>query len=229
MERLERLERLELAVPKDQRPANEYRELKDGFMFGWAQLPLRDYLQRFGVIWGASFAVLAGPIAAASFPPMEKPEEFFLCALAGSALLPSLLLLRVYLGWAYVSKRLLSAKVYYEETGWYDGQTFVKPPDILARDRLMGTYEVKPVLAKLRRSMGVGLATLLLSVSGLTLVPSEELAPTSRSSMQLMLDDTAAEREASEALERGRPAYCEDRYDRAKVGGICSNWGDTSR
>jgi hypothetical protein len=43
------------------------------------------------------------------------------------------------------------------------------------------------------------------------------------------LDDTAAEREASEALERGRPAYCEDRYDRAKVGGICSNWGDTSR
>ena len=59
--------------------------------------------------------LLAAPIAAASFDPVEKPSEFFLCGLAGSSLLPSALLLRVYLGWAYVGKRLLSAKVYYEE------------------------------------------------------------------------------------------------------------------
>lgn len=32
----------------------------------------------------------------------------------------------------------------------YDGQVFVKPPEVLARDRLLGTYEVKPVLARLR-------------------------------------------------------------------------------
>ncbi|AQK88058.1 hypothetical protein ZEAMMB73_Zm00001d038853 [Zea mays] len=33
--------------------------------------------------------------------------------------------MRMYLGWAYVGNRLLSATVEYEETGWYDGQ--VKP------------------------------------------------------------------------------------------------------
>ena len=38
--------------------------------------------------------------------------------------------------------RLLSAAVEYEETGWYDGQLFVKPPEVLARDRLLGSYEV---------------------------------------------------------------------------------------
>ena len=32
----------------------------------------------------------------------------------------------------------------------YDGQVFVKPPEVLTRDRLLGTYEVKPVLARLR-------------------------------------------------------------------------------
>lgn len=32
----------------------------------------------------------------------------------------------------------------------YDGQVFVKPPEVLARDRLLGTYEVKPVLGRLR-------------------------------------------------------------------------------
>jgi hypothetical protein len=32
--------------------------------------------------------------------------------------------------------------VEYEETGWYDGETFVKSPELLMRDRLLGTYEV---------------------------------------------------------------------------------------
>eukprot|EP00793_Prasinoderma_coloniale_P005932 PRCOL_00004406-RA len=222
---------MELAVPKDQRPINEYRDLKEGFMFSWAQLPVDAYLKRFGLIWcvgaAASFVLLAAPIAAASFDPVEKPSEFFLCGLAGSSLLPSALLLRVYLGWAYVGKRLLSAKVYYEETGWYDGQTFVKPPEVLARDRLMGTYEVKPVLAKLRRSLAVGMATLLVSVSSLVFVPPEELAGARETPVELLkLDDTVADREAAAAYARGRPAYCEDRYDRARAGGICSNYGD---
>lgn len=26
---------------------------------------------------------------------------------------------------------------------WYDGQIFVKPPEVLGRDRLLGTYEVR--------------------------------------------------------------------------------------
>jgi hypothetical protein len=49
-----------------------------------------------------------------------------------------------------VGDRLLTASLEYEETGWYDGQVFVKPPEVLTRDRLLGTYEVKPVLARLR-------------------------------------------------------------------------------
>jgi len=31
-----------------------------------------------------------------------------------------------------VGQRLLSASVEYEETGWYDGQVFVKPPEARA-------------------------------------------------------------------------------------------------
>ena len=55
----------------------------------------------------------------------------------------ALLVIRIFLGWSYVSDRLLSATYPYEETGWYDGQVFVKPPEILARDRLLGTYETR--------------------------------------------------------------------------------------
>jgi hypothetical protein len=45
-------------------------------------------------------------------------------------------------GWSYVGDRLLSAVIPYEESGWYDGQMWVKPPEILARDRLLGSYKV---------------------------------------------------------------------------------------
>ena len=72
-----------------------------------------------------------------------QPAEFFLSASLGSLTVVAVAVLRIYLGWSYVGDRLLSAAVAYEETGWYDGQLFVKPPEVLARDRLLGSYEVR--------------------------------------------------------------------------------------
>ena len=42
------------------------------------------------------------------------------------------------------------AQIEYEETGWYDGQIFVKPAEILSRDRLIGNFQVKPAADRLR-------------------------------------------------------------------------------
>ena len=33
----------------------------------------------------------------------------------------------------------MEATVPYEESGWYDGQIWIKPPEILLQDRLIGT------------------------------------------------------------------------------------------
>lgn len=65
----------------------------------------------------------------------------------------TLVVLRMYLGWAYVGNRLLSATVEYEETGWYDGQIWVKTAEVLARDRLLGSFQVKPALNRLKDSL----------------------------------------------------------------------------
>ena len=55
----------------------------------------------------------------------------------------------------------------YEETGWYDGQVYVKDPEMLARDRLLGTYTVRPIVEMLRKTLlGCG-ATALVSLVGL--------------------------------------------------------------
>jgi hypothetical protein len=44
----------------------------------------------------------------------------------------------------------MNATVSYEESGWYDGQTWVKTNEVLIQDRLVGTYEVLPILNRLR-------------------------------------------------------------------------------
>jgi hypothetical protein len=44
----------------------------------------------------------------------------------------------------------MEATVPYEESGWYDGQVWIKPPEILLQDRLVGTYEIYPGIIRLQ-------------------------------------------------------------------------------
>lgn len=48
-----------------------------------------------------------------------QPIEWAVAGCLGSLVVVVLVVLRIYLGWAYVGDRLLSAAVPYEETGWY--------------------------------------------------------------------------------------------------------------
>lgn len=59
----------------------------------------------------------------------------------------------------------------------YDGQVFVKPPKVLTRDRLLSSYQVKPVLAKLRQTLlgaGVVLLTSAVLLTGLIQTGTDE-------------------------------------------------------
>jgi hypothetical protein len=186
---------------------------------------------------------VGGPIAFQTFDPAAQPLEFALSASTGSLLVVALASLRIYLGWKYVADRLMTATLEYEETGWYDGQFFVKPPEILTRDRLVGAYEVRPVMARLRRTLaGEGgalaavAAALAVSISAGTDAegaygrgagaprPAHMTADgtplySSRvySAEELATDEEAAAAEA-EAM-RGMPGYCGDRFYKAMAGG----------
>ncbi|BAF12368.1 protein CONSERVED IN THE GREEN LINEAGE AND DIATOMS 27, chloroplastic [Oryza sativa Japonica Group] len=235
---------LEIQVPFEQRPVNEYSALKDSVLYSWAELSPGSFFLRLGSLWLITFTVLAAPIAAASFSPGKDPLKFVLAAGIGTLLLVSLVVLRIYLGWSYVGDRLLSAVVPYEETGWYDGQMWVKPPEVLARDRLLGSYKVKPVINLLKQTL-VGTGALLVGAVSLFAfaAPVEDFlhsvnAPPSAASSKPSLrreellrlpvevrqdDDLAAA--AAEAAD-GRPVYCRDRYYRALAGGQYCKWDD---
>jgi len=136
-------------VPPEQLPINEYQSLRESWFFRWATLRLRSYLVGIACFWIISL-LLASPVVAASFSPAECPWQFALASAAGSGLFLALPLLRLYLGWGYIRSRLSSETVFYEETGWYDGQLWIKPPEEHAKDRLVVTYQVRPILQRLK-------------------------------------------------------------------------------
>ncbi|XP_073293851.1 protein CONSERVED IN THE GREEN LINEAGE AND DIATOMS 27, chloroplastic [Primulina huaijiensis] len=241
----------EIEVPFEQRPVNEYSSLKESTLYSWADLGPGSFFLRLGGLWLVTFTVLGVPIAGASFNLSKDPLRFFLAAGTGTLFLVSLIVLRIYLGWSYVGDRLLSAVIPYEETGWYDGQMWVKPPEILARDRLLGSYKVKPVIKLLKQTL-VGTGVLLVTAVSLFIfaTPVEDFihntfvqenqsnGSVSKISSKFNLrkeellrlpfdvktdDDLAAA--AAEAA-GGRPVYCRDRFYRVLAGGQYCKWED---
>jgi len=232
---------LEAAVPKDQRPSNELTQLKGDLLYSWGSLELSEYIKRLAGVFAFFVAMVGGPIAYQTFSPTDQPIEWALSASVGSLVVVTIVVVRIYLGWAYVSDRLLSATYAYEETGWYDGQTFVKPPEVLTRDRLLGMYETKPVLQKLRGTLvGTGATLLACAVLLFGLIQTGSDAdgmygrgagpPARRVTAdglifsakvtdlrQLADDDELAAEEA--AAMGGMPGYCRDRMLRAAAGG----------
>ncbi|MGB3310374.1 MAG: CGLD27 family protein [Nodosilinea sp.] len=141
-------------VPAEQQPINEYQNVRDSWFYGWGSRDLPGYLKPVVVLWIVGWAV-AGPMAAASFVPGKHPMIFGLSAAMGALVLPVLALLQLYVGWSHVGGRLRQTTVPYEESGWYDGQIWVKPEEVSNRDRLIVDYQVQPVLQRVRRTLGV--------------------------------------------------------------------------
>ncbi|WP_017326401.1 CGLD27 family protein [Synechococcus sp. PCC 7336] len=144
-------------VPDEQIPMREYENLRASGFFRWATLDVQTYYRRLGWIGFWSGAIVS-PIAAASFPPDRQLAHLLLAVLGAGLASIVLATLRLYLGWSYIRQRLEKESIVYEESGWYDGETWVKPEEELAKDRLVVEYQVQPVLKRLYRTFSGSLA-----------------------------------------------------------------------
>lgn len=134
-------------VPFDQQPLNEFYALKNSCFFSFFGFKLSKYVYSILSICFIS-TLLFTPLILANISfswNLFLFDELF-CVI----LLLSLILIRLYLGWSYIIYRLFSATVFYEESGWYDGQIWIKTPEMLTKDRLIGTYYVLPLLRRIK-------------------------------------------------------------------------------
>lgn len=86
--------------------------------FPQGQLEFNDYIYRLGGVFAFFMTLVGGPIAYQTFEPTAQPVEWALSASVGSLVVVAIVVVRIFLGWSYVSDRLLSAAYPYEETGW---------------------------------------------------------------------------------------------------------------
>ena len=134
-------------VPFDQQPLNEFYALKKSCFFSFFGFKLTKYLYRLFSI-GMTSVLLFMPFIIKNIKFSWK--LFILDELFCTIVLLSLVLIRLYLGWSYIISRLFSASIFYEESGWYDGQIWIKTPEMLTKDRLIGTYYVVPLLDRIK-------------------------------------------------------------------------------
>ena len=134
-------------VPLEQQPTNEFIELSKSIIFSWPKTKksLIIVLFKFWVVTFFLFLV----ISSGSVYFKTSILKYILLSFFSSLSIPLLISLRLYLGWNHVFKRLNSESVEYEESGWYDGQVWIKPLVLKERESLIASNEVKPILINL--------------------------------------------------------------------------------
>lgn len=137
-------------VPYNQRPSNEYNNIKNSFKFSWTFQSLTDFcisLTKIIVInYTISYVILVNIPNHATLIISRLIAELFLI----TSLLSIMYLLQSYLAYMYIYDRLMKSVITYEESGWYDGQIWIKSKEILVQDRLIGTYELQPKITRLK-------------------------------------------------------------------------------
>ena len=134
-------------VPREQQPTNEFIELSKSIIFSWPKTKktLIIVLIKFWVFAFILFLV----ISSGSIYFKTSLLKYILLSVFSSLSIPLIITVRLYLGWNHVFKRLTSEKVEYEETGWYDGQVWIKPLVLKEKESLIASIEVKPILKNL--------------------------------------------------------------------------------
>ena len=134
-------------VPLEQQPTNEFIELSKSVIFSWPKTKKSLVVVLFK-FWIGTF-ILFLIISSGSIYFKKSILKYILLSFFSSLSIPFLISLRLYLGWNHVFKRLNSESVEYEESGWYDGQVWVKPLVLKERESLIASNEVKPILKNL--------------------------------------------------------------------------------
>ena len=149
-------------VPKDQQPTNEFIELSKSKIFS---LPKSKKTFLFILIkyWLGTFFIFLA-ISSGSIYFETSTLKYILLSFFSSLSFPFLFSLRLYLGWSHIFKRLNSEKIEYEESGWYDGQIWIKPLNLKEKESLIALLEVKPILKNLIQTISLITITALFGI-----------------------------------------------------------------
>ena len=149
-------------VPKEQQPTNEFLELSNSKVFALAKTS-----KKFSIIlissWLVAFLIFLVISTGSTYFHTYLLKYIFL-SFFGSLSVPLLITIRLFLGWTHIYKRLTSEIIEYEESGWYDGQIWIKPIELQEKESLIASIEVKPILRNLTQVTSIIISLILVGI-----------------------------------------------------------------
>ena len=136
-------------VPPNQRPLNEFNSIRNSWIISWPFLERNIFYRKLMFSW-LFITPVSLTISYGSDYLKNNIFELIFLSFTASVAFPILILIRQWLSWVYIYKRLNSEKIEYEESGWYDGQTWEKPISWRAKDLLIAQHQIKPILNHLK-------------------------------------------------------------------------------
>ena len=143
-------------IPDDQKPINEYIDLKENDFTNFMLMSRKNYFSKLFINFLVGF-VLSIPL---SFL-FNVSNQLFLYSTFYSI---SFLILNFFINlsrWSQLLKRLRNSRLFYEEGSWYDGQYWEKPLELIKNDKLLTSQKIKPILKRLIKTL-----LMLLSFNG---------------------------------------------------------------
>ena len=149
-------------VPKEQQPTNEFLELSNSKIFSLAKTK-KKFSMILISIWLVTFLIFL-IISSGSIYFNAQLLKYIFLSFFGSLSVPLLITIRLLLGWSHIYKRLTSETIEYEESGWYDGQIWIKPIQLKEKESLIASIEVKPILKNISQITAINFSLILLGI-----------------------------------------------------------------
>lgn len=143
-------------VPDDQKPINEYLNLKQNKFLNWGNLSFnknKNFLVTLFLSFFSFFSI--GHLQDLSF-------NTFFEILFNTFVIIQFFLLVILIRWITINQKFQSSRLIYEEASWYDGQTWEKPFFLIKNDKLISTQKIEPILEDIIKSFFISLCFLVL-------------------------------------------------------------------
>ena len=133
-------------VPEDQKPINEYIQIRENRFFSWVIGSNQKYFQNvlfLELFFFCCFLVFF------NFDFQNSSFQTFLIAFKNSFHFLLIYLFLIFIKWVELNKRFQNSRLVYEEGSWYDSEVWEKPFFLIKNDKLISIQKIEPFIKRL--------------------------------------------------------------------------------
>ena len=148
-------------VPEDQKPINEYINIKENDLFNWVTFSPKKYAEK---IRNLFFTCFLGSIFLIELFISNSTDLFYLFFLNFllSTFFFCLFIFLILIRWIEIKNKFNSTRLFYEEASWYDGQIWEKPFELIKNDKLLSSQKIEPIIQRVTNLLSLFLSLFLI-------------------------------------------------------------------